>query len=356
MIAAQPARRHTTGEISWQQALAEAYTDPVGLLAALGLGPGDLHPPQTAATLQAAANLFPLRVPGAYVDRMKQADPRDPLLLQVLAHGAETLVATGFDADPLHEQAARRVPGLLHKYAGRALLVTTGACAVHCRYCFRRHYDYTGDQAEGQPRWAAALAAIAADPGIEEVILSGGDPLSLSNARLASLVKSLEALPQVRRIRLHTRTPIVLPARVDAGLLETLQSVRGKLVIVVHANHANELDQPTAAALLALRGACDALLNQSVLLAGVNDDVDALAALSRRLFECGVLPYYLHQLDRVAGAAHFEVDDLRARELAAALNARLPGYLVPRLVREVAGAPGKLPLDPAPGASGSLPA
>ena len=234
-------------------------------------------------------------------------------------------------------------PGLLTKYQGRALLVATGACAVHCRYCFRRHFPY----ADANPRadgWRAALAAIAADPTIDEVILSGGDPLSLSDTRLSELVAALAALPQLKRLRIHTRQPVVLPERVDAALLAWLAPLRLQKVVVLHVNHAQELDASVADACAKLRDAGATLLNQSVLLRGVNDSVDALAALSERLFALGVLPYYLHQLDRVQGAAHFEVNDRTALALHAALTARLPGYLVPRLVREVAGAPAKQPI------------
>lgn len=344
MIAAEPDGRQTAPLPDWQQQLAAAVRDPLELLALLGLAPGDLGPEFTASGLAAAARDFPLRVPHAFIARMRPGDPADPLLRQVLAVPQEMLGVAGYGPDPVGEAAAREAPGLLHKYAGRALLVTTGACAVHCRYCFRRHYDYAADLDDGQPRWSAALAQLAANPDIEELILSGGDPLSLSNARLAALLTRLAQLPQLRRLRIHTRTPIVLPARVDAGLLALLDGWRERLVIVVHANHPHELDADTAAALRSLGTRSTALLNQSVLLAGVNDDPGTLADLSRRLFAAGVLPYYLHQLDRVAGAAHFAVEDGRALQLHAMLNDCLPGYLVPRLVREIAGAGGKTPL------------
>jgi L-lysine 2,3-aminomutase len=345
MIAAEPLARQTAEFPGWQRELAEAVRDPVELLDLVGLTPGQLGGGATDMSLREACVQFPLRVPRAFITRMRQGDPNDPLLRQVLALGAELLPSAGYTTDPLHEADAREAPGLLHKYQGRALLITTGACAVHCRYCFRRHYDYGQEQPEsGAARWSAAVAHIAADPQIEEIILSGGDPLSLGNPRLSSLLRELNSLPQLRRIRIHTRTPIVLPSRVDRGLLDAFAGVRDKLVIVVHANHAAELDATTGEALRQLRDGCAMLLNQSVLLAGVNDSTPVLATLSARLFECGVLPYYLHQLDPVAGAAHFAVPDARARQLAQELNACLPGYLVPRLVREVPGAPGKTPL------------
>ena len=328
----------------WQQQLASAVRDPLELLQLLDLSPGQLAPELGAAVLQAAAKGFPVRVPLAFVDRMQRGDPRDPLLRQVLAVPEELTAADGFGEDPLEEATARRVPGLLQKYQGRALMITTGACAVHCRYCFRRHHDYAGDLDSSQPRWAAALDAIAADTSLEEVILSGGDPLSLGNARLAQLLQQLAAIPHLVRLRIHTRTPVVLPARVDPGLVAALQPVRDRLVIVIHANHPAEVDATAATALRLLKDASHSLLNQSVLLAGVNDDAATLAGLSHRLFAAGVLPYYLHQLDPVAGAAHFAVTDARALQLHRQLNAQLPGYLVPRLVREIPGDVGKTAL------------
>jgi EF-P beta-lysylation protein EpmB len=350
MIAADPHTRHTAAlsdlkQPAWQQELAQAIRDPLELLGLLDLTPEQIAPGETADSLRAAAATFALRVPLAYVARMRRGDPADPLLRQVLPVGAETLPVPGFVDDPLHENAARAVPGLLHKYQGRALLVTTGACAVHCRYCFRRHYDYGADQeTEATHRWSAALDHVAGDASIEEVILSGGDPFSLGNARLAQLLLQVQDIPHVRRVRIHTRTPVVLPARVDAGLLAALQPLRAQLAIVIHANHPAELDADTIAALRRLGSGCTALLNQSVLLAGINDDVAVLGLLSQRLFEAGVLPYYLHQLDAVAGAAHHAVADARARDIHAALAASLPGYLLPSLVREIPGASGKTPL------------
>lgn len=321
----------------WQQALADAVTDPAELVALLGLDPSLVEPARRAA------GRFGLRVPRGFVARMRPGDPRDPLLRQVLPLGAELDEVPGFVADPVGDLASEEAPGLLHKYPGRALLVTTGACGVHCRYCFRREYPYA-DHGAGGGRWREAVAAIAADPSIHEAILSGGDPLSLGNDRLAALVDALGKVPHLRRLRIHTRQPVVLPERVDAGLLELLGRTRLGTVVVIHANHAAEIDAAVAAALadLAARGAM--LLNQSVLLAGVNDSVDALSALSERLAEAGVLPYYLHLLDRVRGAAHFEVPEPAAVALVDGLRRRLPGYLVPRLVREQAGAGSKTPV------------
>jgi len=322
----------------WQQELADAIESPRTLIEALGLDP------DMGARAQPASQSFRLRVPWSYVRRMRHGDPRDPLLRQVLPVESELLEHPGFTADPLAERASLAAPGLLHKYRGRALLITTAACAVHCRYCFRREFPY---QAQAHaPRFREALAHIARDAQIEEVILSGGDPLSLSDARLHSLTQALESVPHVRRLRIHTRLPIVLPSRVDAGLTGWLAGLRRPVVMVLHANHANEIDEEVWRACAQLRRAGVTLLNQSVLLKGVNDDARALATLCLRLFECGVLPYYLHVLDRVRGAAHFEVPVARARRIAGELAAALPGYLVPRLARERAGAPAKVLLAP----------
>lgn len=330
---------------AWQAALARAVTDPQELLRRLELGP------QWLAAARAAAAVFPLKVPLGFVARMRRGDPHDPLLRQVLPLAEELQAVAGFSSDPVGDRAARIAPGVLHKYEGRVLLTATGACAVHCRYCFRRAFPYSEENASADG-FAVALGHIAADTGLREVILSGGDPLTLSDRRLAAFVRRLEALPHVARLRLHTRLPVVLPERVDGPLLAWLGATRLAPVVVVHANHPREIDAAVGRALAALRQAGATLLNQAVLLRGVNDAVATLAELSEALFAHGVLPYYLHALDRVQGAAHFEVDEARARTLHAALQARLPGYLVPRLVRERPGAPAKLPLDGlAPGGS-----
>lgn len=336
MITASVPTRHLEPR-TWQQELAEAITCPEELAAVLGLSP------TAFAGAREAGRHFRLQVPRSFVSRMRPGDPRDPLLLQVLPDAAELADAAGYGADPVGESSALRAPGLLQKYRGRALLITTPACAVHCRYCFRREFPYA-QQAGEAPRWREALAEIAADASLEEVLLSGGDPLSLSNARLESLTRELAGIPHVRRIRVHTRQPVVLPSRVDEGLTRWLRGSPLPIVFVLHINHPNELDAELIAACARLRATGVTLLNQSVLLAGVNDEAEVLAQLSLRLFEAGVLPYYLHALDRVKGAAHFIVPDERARALAGELSARLPGYLVPRLVREVAGAPSKIPL------------
>jgi len=324
--------------VSWQRELSRAITDPADLLAALDLGAELLEP------ARAASKSFALRVTRSYLSRMRRGDVHDPLLRQVLPLADELREAPGYESDPLHEGAATVAPNLLQKYSGRALLITTAACAIHCRYCFRREFPYSAQAVadeENSGRWGAALRAIGDDPSIEEVILSGGDPLSLGDARLKSLTDALVAIPHVRRIRVHTRQPVVLPSRVDAGLLAWLRGVGKPVIVVLHVNHPNEIDAEVRAACAALRGAGATLLNQSVLLRGVNDDVETLQELSCVLMDAGVLPYYLHLPDRVRGTAHFEVDEVAAQRLIETLGARLSGYLVPRLVREIPGAPSK---------------
>ena len=317
----------------WQIELARAITDPVELLQALELSPEAL--PVASLTNRA----FPLRVPRGYVTRMRKGDPADPLLRQVFPLAQEDLPAPGFSDDPVGDLAAMVTPGLLHKYHGRVLLVATGACAIHCRYCFRRHFPYL--DANPLDQWHQALEYISADDSITEVILSGGDPLVLSDRRLQELSERLEKIPHVQRLRIHTRLPIVLPERVNNELLGWFRRMRLKPIVVVHANHANEISEEVREACRNLAQAGVTLLNQSVLLRGVNDRSEALAALSEALFQARVLPYYLHLLDKVQGAAHFEVDEAKAQSLLQDLNARLPGYLVPRLVKEEAGMPGK---------------
>lgn len=339
MITAAPEPRQPAAlvPVRWQQALREAVRDPRELLDLLGL---DRLAPRLS---DEAMVQFPLRVPRGFVARMRRGDPRDPLLRQVLPLDDEMRPMPGFGLDAVGDSAAKTAPGVIQKYRGRALLVATGSCAIHCRYCFRRHFPYAEETA-ARDGWRDAVDLIRQDASIEEVLLSGGDPLSLSNGKLAELTGALADIPHLRRLRIHSRLPIVVPERVDDGLMGWLSALPWPVTLVVHANHANEFDGTVDAALGRLRAAGVHLLNQAVLLRGVNDSVDALAALSERGFAAGVLPYYLHQLDRVAGVAHFEVDDARARALHAGLAARLSGYLVPRLVREIPGDTGKRPL------------
>ena len=341
MITVAPLRQHapdsSTAQPRWQQLWREAVRDPRELLALLGLDPAMLD------VSDAAAAQFALRVPRGFVAKMRHGDPNDPLLRQVLPLNDEMKPMPGFNLDAVGDGAAKAADGVIRKYRGRALLVTTGSCAIHCRYCFRRHFDYASETAAAG-NWREAVELIRTDASIDEVILSGGDPWSLSTAKLAELTDALAAVPHLKRLRIHTRLPVVLPERVDAPLLAWLRGLPWPVTVVLHANHANEIDCSVEQACRALRETGATLLNQAVLLRGVNDSVDALAALSERSFEAGILPYYLHQLDRVQGSAHFEVNDGEARRLHAALAARLSGYLVPRLVREVAGDPGKRPL------------
>ncbi|WP_119717856.1 EF-P beta-lysylation protein EpmB [Cognatilysobacter tabacisoli] len=321
----------------WQALWRDAVRDPRELLSLLGL---DGRVPALSA---AAAAQFPLRVPRGFVARMRHGDAADPLLRQVLPLDDEMRPVPGFSLDAVGDAAAKAGHGVIRKYRGRALLVTTGSCAIHCRYCFRRHFPYAEETAAAAG-WREAIEAIRGDASIDEVILSGGDPWSLSTPKLAELTDALADVAHLRRVRIHTRLPVVLPERVDDELLSWLGRLPWPVTVVLHANHAREFDANVDAALRRLRDAGAMLLNQAVLLRGVNDSVDALAELSERGHRAGVLPYYLHQLDRVHGAAHFEVPDDRARALHAALAARLSGYLVPRLVREVAGDSGKRPL------------
>lgn len=351
MVPASPSAQNAP---AWQRQLSAAIRDPRELLQRLGLSSDDLD------GARAAAGDFPLRVPQSYVERMRPGDPADPLLAQVLPTGRERDAVDGYGPDPVGDSAAMLEPGVLHKYTGRVLLVTTGACGIHCRYCFRREFPY----AEANPRrdqWDTALRTIAADSSIEEVILSGGDPLSLPDRSLRDLAQRIAAIPHVTTLRIHTRLPVVVPARVDDALTDWLSATPLHTVVVLHANHANELDDNVAAAAARLRATGSVLLNQAVLLAGVNDRCADQAALGRGLFRCGVLPYYLHILDPVRGAAHFDVPVARARQLLADLAASMPGYLVPRLVREEPGRPGKTPvaftwddLSPSPPETGHL--
>ncbi len=335
MITAKGLSRQTP---RWQAAIADAIRDPAELLRALNLDPALLPAARVAAAC------FPLRAPRGFVARMRMGDPNDPLLRQILPLAEELESTPGFVVDPLNEQAAQVVPGVLHKYAGRALLIVTGACAVHCRYCFRREFPYPEHHA-GVDGWQPALAYLASDASIREVILSGGDPLALSDQRLSGLLAALERIPHLQRLRIHSRIPVVLPERIDAGLLDVLSQTRLQRVVVIHANHPQEINEAVNVALNALAGIGVTLLNQAVLLRGVNDAPDTLATLSETLFAARVLPYYLHLLDPVAGAAHFAVKEPAALAIMNTLRQRLPGYLMPRLVREQSGQMAKTPIE-----------
>lgn len=322
---------------TWQRELASAIRTPRELLQHLALS---THPIADEVAIDRA---FPMRVPRYFASLMRRGDPADPLLAQVLSRRAEHTSVHGFGRDPVGDLAATRSDGLLQKYPGRALLMTTGACAVHCRYCFRRHFPYA-EQTPGAD-WQAAAARLQAMREVHELILSGGDPLTLSDHRLGTLLSALSAVRHLRRLRIHTRMPVVLPSRITTSLLAAFQGVTTPLVWVIHANHPNEITPALAKAVSRLRATGATVLNQSVLLKSVNDDADTLARLSESLFDIGVLPYYLHLLDPVAGAAHFDIAEWRAGVLNRELRARLPGYLVPRMVREAPGESAKRPID-----------
>ena len=320
----------------WQTQLRNAIGSGEELLSLLQLTP------ENAGFSLAASKDFALKVPHSFAARMRQGDPNDPLLRQVLSHDLETLPTPGYGHDPVGETGdANTHPGIIQKYEGRALLILAGACAINCRYCFRRHFPYNENRNSRQ-QWTDAQAHIAADPSITEIILSGGDPLLVTDRQLAALVEQLADIPHLKRLRVHSRMPIVLPARVTDGLVRALTASRLQAVMVVHSNHGNEVNAEVRQALQRMTEANIPLLNQAVLLAGINDSVTALADLSESLFSAGVLPYYLHLLDKVQGAAHFDVAKQRGIALIMELERRLPGYLVPRLVHEQAGEPAKV--------------
>lgn len=329
----QPVPRNSASQ--WQQALSSAIRTPEALLEAV-----ELTEEQLPAIFNGGKK-FPLRVPLSFVARMKKGDANDPLLRQVLPLAQENAITHGYLCDPVGDLNASKTPGLLQKYHGRALLITTAACAVHCRYCFRRHFPYQQQNAASS-EWDKAVTAIAQDKTIAEVILSGGDPLAVSDHRLATLLQRLEQIPHLKRLRIHTRLPVVIPQRVCDSLLTWLNNTRLTPVVVIHSNHPNEIDTEVSLALKKLQTVQNImLLNQSVLLRGINDNSETLVALSEALFTCGVMPYYLHLLDKAQGTAHFDLPLYQAKAIYRELHARLPGYLVPRLALEQPGASGK---------------
>ena len=316
--------------LSWQEALSDLITDPKELLKLLELSESDLP------ISLAAAKQFPLKVPRPFVAKMQRGDWTDPLLLQVWPAKAEEELNPKYIADPLAEAHSNPVPGLLHKYHGRVLLTAAPHCAVHCRYCFRRHFDYQ-ENSPNRALWQRCFDYIRADTSIEEVILSGGDPLALSDKHISWLLDQIDAIAHVTTVRIHSRVPVVIPARVTAELLTALASRRAKIVIVVHANHGNEIDAEFTEKMSQLSTNGVTLLNQSVILTGVNDNFDTLVELSKKLFAANVLPYYLHLPDEVMGTAHFDIDLDRATGLLEKMRHALPGYLLPKLVKEHAG-------------------
>ena len=323
---------------TWQQELKQLITDPAELVQLLNLGDTWLAPAYRAA------KSFPLRATRSYVSRIEPGKPNDPLLMQILPLQAELSTHENYTLDPLGEQEANKTPGLIHKYHGRVLLVTAPQCAINCRYCFRRHFDYKANT-PSQQQWQQAIQYIQATPSIDEVILSGGDPLVVSDKYLAWLIEELGNIEHVQRLRIHTRLPIVLPQRMTPQLLSLLINTRLDSVVVVHCNHPQELSPEVVATLKAMKDQGLVILNQSVLLKGVNNTDTTLIALSKKLFNAGVLPYYLHQLDKVVGACHFEISDKEAKQLQRSLLKNLPGYLVPKLVKEIQGDQHKRPIN-----------
>jgi EF-P beta-lysylation protein EpmB len=317
-------------EVSWQKGLSDLITDPKELITLLELDPALLE------AANAAVRLFPLKVTRELVARMEKGNPNDPLLQQIFPIASELIEVPGYESDPLKENQANPIPGLLHKYENRVLITLTSACGVNCRFCFRRHFPYEENN-PGRRGWEKMIAYIKEHQAINEVILSGGDPLSVSDKLLKQFSDQLTAVSHIKRLRIHTRLPIVLPTRVTDELIAWIQQLKFAVIIVIHMNHPNEMTESVQIALQRLRNAGATLFNQSVLLKGVNADVDTLIALSETLFAAGVLPYYLHVLDKVQGAAHFDLPLKTAKKLHAEISKHLPGYLVPKLVREDAG-------------------
>ncbi len=323
---------------AWHQSLTNAFREPDELAGFLQIDPATLYSGPVPDTG------FSMLVPRGFAERMEKQNPKDPLLLQVIPRRDELHSRPGFCLDPVGDTAATMTPGLLHKYSGRALFITTGACSIHCRYCFRRHFDYSGSNTCGV-NMEQAMEYLKNNQDIEEVILSGGDPLMLSDTALKELIQGLEQIERIQRLRIHSRIPVTLPERITPELVTILASNRFQTIMVVHSNHANELDQSVAMAMKELSQQGVTLLNQSVLLRDINDSAEVLHQLCTRLFSLGILPYYLHMLDRVQGAMHFEVVTNEAISIHNQLQTLLPGYLVPKLVYEKAGAKSKLPVS-----------
>ncbi len=330
--------QNTPNREDWIQQLKDIITDPIELLQLLGLS-------DNADLLNgiSAKKLFALRVPRAYLTRIKQGDANDPLLLQVITQQEEFIKDPHYSCNPLDEQT-NAIPGLLHKYHNRALLLVKGACAINCRYCFRRHFPYQ-DNPGNKNTWLNAINYINQHKELDEILFSGGDPLMAKDHELDWLISQLEAIPHLKRLRIHSRMATVLPARITTTLCNRLNTSRLQVILVTHINHANEIDDCVKQAMQDLSLANVTLLNQSVLLKGINDNADILADLSNALFDSGILPYYLHTLDKVSGASHFMVDDHQAQQIMQQLLTKVSGYLVPRLVREISGQPSKTPLD-----------
>ena len=322
---------------SWQKELANVITDPKTLLELVDISP-EMYQHHFAAR-----KLFPVRVPRPLISRIKKGDINDPILKQVMPLDLEFSITEGYNEDPLEEHDTV-APGLLHKYKHRVLMMVKTGCAINCRYCFRRHFPYA-DNSPNKARWQQALTYIEQHNEINEVIFSGGDPLMASDEHLQWLITEIEKIPHINRLRIHTRLPIVIPQRITPALVNTLRTTRLKPVIVFHVNHANEIDNDVAEALEPLISARIPLFNQSVLLKGINNNAQILAQLSERLFDIGIQPYYLHLFDKVQGVAHFDLTETEAKEITLQLMAILPGYLMPKLVREIAGEANKTPIN-----------
>lgn len=320
----------TTLHFTWQKALSQAVTNFDALCDLL------LLDRQKISYAETAQKSFPLRVPREFIERMEIGNPQDPLFLQVLPQFLETQFSSGFTQDPLNEASKNPIPGLLHKYHGRVLLTLTSACAINCRYCFRRHFPYENN-IPGRENWQRIMEYVQQDSSIEEIIFSGGDPLVLKDTLLSDFISQLETISHLKRLRIHTRLPIVIPQRITDEFIQLLSRSHFQKIIVIHCNHVNEINHSVINALQKLRETNMILLNQSVLLKNINDNSDALISLSKKLFEAGVLPYYLHLMDKVAGAAHFDVSEEKAQALMTAMKEKLPGFLVPKLAREIPG-------------------
>ena len=321
----------------WQEILADLITDPKELTEFLQL---DSTAGSDSLLAQSGLNKFSLKVPRPFAQRMQPGNWDDPLLRQVWPSQLEDGVDCSLSEDPLQEKSFNQAKGLLQKYQGRVLLTAAPHCAVHCRYCFRRHFDYTANT-PGKQQWLETLGQIGRDNSISEVILSGGDPLAAGDNYLKWLLTQIGTLRQITTIRIHTRLPVVIPQRITRSLCQTLAALGSKLVIVIHCNHGQEIDASVKLAMQKLRATGATLMNQSVLLKGINDDAASLVSLSHKLFDMNVLPYYLHLPDRVAGTGHFLVDHREGLDLITEIRALLPGYLVPRLVREDPGSDSK---------------
>jgi EF-P beta-lysylation protein EpmB len=324
-------------EQNWLKQLANGISDPQKLLEQLEIDP---EPWQNGFD---ARKLFAQRVPQSFVERMQKGNPFDPLLRQVPPLSAEFEVHPGYSNDPLQEQN-NDIPGLLHKYRNRALMIVKGGCAINCRYCFRRHFPYQENKGN-KATWQQSLDYLAQHDELNEVILSGGDPLMAKDDELRWLIDHIADIPHIKRLRIHSRLPVVIPARVTDELVSLLAGTRLQVILVTHINHAQEINQELSDALSKLKRVGVTLLNQGVMLKGVNDSVDAQVQLSEALFDSGVLPYYIHVLDKVQGAAHFYISDQQAKAIMAGVIERVSGYLVPKLTREIGGRSSKTPLD-----------